>query len=90
MIVCGDDVEHGKPAPDIFLETAKRLGIPAHKCVVLEDSENGIRAAHAAGMLPIMVPDLKPPSDEVKGLTYAVMPSLKAATERITALYNGR
>jgi HAD superfamily hydrolase (TIGR01509 family) len=46
----GDDVPHSKPAPDIFLETAAKAGMPACQCLVIEDSENGIRAARSAGM----------------------------------------
>lgn len=49
-ITLGDEVPHGKPAPDIFLETARRLGQPTDRCVVFEDSHAGIAAAHAAGM----------------------------------------
>ena len=75
-IVGGDEVPNGKPAPDIFLAAAARLDVaPAH-CLVLEDSEAGVRAAHAAGMQAIMAPDLKPPSEEVKALALAVVPSL--------------
>lgn len=48
--VCGLDVAHGKPAPDIFLKAAERLGVPASCCVVVEDAVPGIQAAHAAGM----------------------------------------
>jgi HAD superfamily hydrolase (TIGR01509 family) len=61
-LVGGDEVAHGKPAPDIYLEAARRLAVePAH-CVVLEDSEPGVRAGLAAGMTVIMVPDLVEPS----------------------------
>lgn len=49
-ITGGDDVIHSKPAPDIFLETAAKAGMPAGQCLVIEDSENGIRAARSAGM----------------------------------------
>lgn len=48
--VCGLDVAHGKPAPDIFLKAAERLGVPPARCVVVEDAVPGIEAAHAAGM----------------------------------------
>lgn len=48
-----DHVEHGKPAPDIFLHAAEKLGVPASKCAVIEDSVNGIKAARAAGMFAI-------------------------------------
>lgn len=56
-IVGGDEVERGKPAPDIFLKAAKKLNVPPDKCLVLEDSDSGILAADAAGMIAIMVPD---------------------------------
>jgi HAD superfamily hydrolase (TIGR01509 family) len=52
-IVSGDEVEYSKPAPDIFLEASRIAGIPPSKCVVIEDSENGIRAARSAGMKAI-------------------------------------
>lgn len=55
--VCGDDVAHGKPAPDIYLEAARRLGVEAAACLALEDSANGSRAAVAAGMVTIAIPD---------------------------------
>jgi len=48
--VCGLDVAHGKPAPDIFLKAAERLGVPPARCLVVEDAVPGIEAAHAAGM----------------------------------------
>jgi beta-phosphoglucomutase-like phosphatase (HAD superfamily) len=62
VLVGGNEVENGKPAPDIFLLAAARIDVPAADCVVLEDSEPGMRAALAAGMMPIMVPDLHGPS----------------------------
>lgn len=55
-IVSGLDVERVKPAPDIFLEAARRLGVAPAQCAVIEDAEKGIRAAHAAGMRSIAVP----------------------------------
>jgi HAD superfamily hydrolase (TIGR01509 family) len=83
VIVCGDEVESGKPAPDIFLEAARRLGVSPQACVVLEDSENGIKAAHAAGMVPIMVPDLKPPTEEMEGMAYRILNSLAEVIDLI-------
>lgn len=76
VLVGGDEVEHGKPAPDIFLEAVRRLQAPPRQCLVLEDSEAGIQAAHAAGAIPIMVPDIKAPSKAVAALAYRVLPSL--------------
>lgn len=77
--VSGDQVAHGKPAPDIFLEAARRLEVPPHNCVVMEDSEAGILGASSAGMLPLMVPDLKLPAPEISALVYRVLPTLSDA-----------
>lgn len=54
-LVSADEVAHGKPAPDVFLEAARRMGVPAAACVVLEDSDEGLEAARAAGMRSIDV-----------------------------------
>lgn len=67
-IVGGEMVERSKPQPDIFLLACERLGQKPRECVVLEDSENGVRAAAAAGCSVICVPDLKQPSKEVAAL----------------------
>ena len=75
ILVGGDEIARGKPAPDIFLLAAQRLGAAPSSCVVLEDSEPGVRAALAAGMTPIMVPDLLPPSSEIAAATL-VLPTL--------------
>jgi HAD superfamily hydrolase (TIGR01509 family) len=75
-VVTGDMVERGKPAPDIFLLAAERLGVEPERCVVLEDSHYGVMAAHAAGMSPIMVPDLLAPTEEIERLAVAVVTSL--------------
>jgi HAD superfamily hydrolase (TIGR01509 family) len=75
-LVCGDEVKHGKPAPDLFLKAAQALGIPPSDCIVLEDSEPGARAARAAGMRVLVVPDLRPPSAETAALCVAVCRTL--------------
>lgn len=59
-VACGDDVENGKPAPDIFLLAAKKLGIPAEQCVVIEDAHSGIEAARRAGMPVLAVATTHP------------------------------
>ncbi|MDO4567191.1 MAG: HAD family phosphatase [Oscillospiraceae bacterium] len=64
-IVYGELVEHTKPAPDIFLKAAELAGTPPERCLVLEDSPPGIRAAHAAGMSAIIVPDTIEPEAEI-------------------------
>jgi HAD superfamily hydrolase (TIGR01509 family) len=75
-IVTRDDVTHPKPHPEPYLTAARRLGVDPLKCLALEDSHSGVRAAHAAGMQTIMVPDLVHPSDEIRALGIAVMESL--------------
>jgi HAD superfamily hydrolase (TIGR01509 family) len=89
LLCSGDEVAHGKPAPDLFLLTAERLGVPPETCIVLEDSGYGIQAAHAAGMTPILVPDLKEPSDEVVALAHAVLPSLHEVKAVLAAALGG-
>ena len=80
-IICGDMVKRSKPAPDIFLKAAEELGTAPENCLVIEDSHNGIRAAAAAGMVPVMVPDLLPATEEMRCLAVRVMPSLGALLE---------
>ncbi|HQR11037.1 MAG TPA: HAD family phosphatase [Casimicrobiaceae bacterium] len=75
-LVGGNEVDRGKPEPDIFLLAAERLDVAATDCVVLEDSEPGVRAALAAGMMPIMVPDLQGPSAELLAREPLVLASL--------------
>lgn len=75
-IICGDMVSRSKPAPDIFLKAAEELEVDAHICYVIEDSYNGIRGAHAAGMHPIMVPDMLPATEEMDGLAEQIFQDL--------------
>lgn len=76
QIVTGDMVLHGKPEPDIYRMACERLGADPAEAVAVEDSYNGLRAAAAAGMIPIMVPDMKPPIPELEGAVYCVCDSL--------------
>lgn len=64
-IVTGSDVEHGKPEPDIFLLAAAKLGLAPADCLVFEDAFTGIRAAHAAGCRPVLIPDRLEPTAEI-------------------------
>jgi len=73
-MVTGDQVKNRKPAPDIFQHVGLKLDTPAENCLVLEDSEPGIKAAHAAGMYPVMIPDLKQPSEDLKKIIFKVVP----------------
>ena len=77
-IVTRDDVTHSKPSPDIFLRAADAIGIAPGDCVAIEDSFNGVRAAHAAGMMTVMVPDIVPADAEMRGLVVAVLDDLHA------------
>ena len=86
VCVTGDQVAQGKPAPDIFLAAASRLGIPAPQCIAVEDSEVGARAAVAAGMRTLMVPDFKQPGAELRALVHEVLESMPHAAQRIHAL----
>lgn len=69
-IVTGDMIQNGKPAPDIYLLAAERLGVDPAECVGVEDSPNGVRSIHAAGMRAVMIPDLVEPSPEVEALVW--------------------
>lgn len=75
-IVTRDDVVNPKPHPEPYLTAAGRLGIEPIECLALEDSYSGVRAAHAAGMQTVMVPDLVHPSEEIRALGIAIMDSL--------------
>jgi HAD superfamily hydrolase (TIGR01509 family) len=75
-IVAAGDYARGKPNPDPFLTAAARLGVDPIHCLALEDSHNGVRAAHAAGMMTIMVPDLLEATDEMHMLALKIADSL--------------
>lgn len=80
VVVSGKDVKHGKPAPDIFLLAAEKLGIDPKECYVFEDAYNGIQAGVSAGAQTIMVPDLLQPNNEIRNIVHAVCESLKEAS----------
>ncbi len=75
-ITCGDMLKVSKPAPDIYLLACRNLNTEPCMAYAIEDSYNGIRSAHAAGMHPIMVPDLIPADDEMIRLSYAIFDNL--------------
>jgi beta-phosphoglucomutase-like phosphatase (HAD superfamily) len=86
QIVTGDQVVSGKPAPDIYVMSARRLGVAAERCVAIEDSDAGVLAANAAGMIPLMVPDLKEPSAKARAAAYRVVASLLDARDVLASL----
>jgi HAD superfamily hydrolase (TIGR01509 family) len=75
-VVSSEEVARGKPAPDVYLEAARRLGADVRRCVAVEDSSNGIRAAHAAGMRVLALPNAHyPPAPEALALAAVVLDS---------------
>ena len=87
-IVCGDMVKRSKPAPDIYLETCRRLLVKPEHCYGIEDSYNGIRALKSAGMHPLMVPDLAEPTKEMEMLSECILPSLYEVKEYLKKIRN--
>jgi len=75
-VICGDQVENSKPNPEIFLKAAKGLNVSPEKCIVIEDSDAGITAAHAAKMIGIHVPDMKFLEDDTKELAFKICDNL--------------
>jgi beta-phosphoglucomutase-like phosphatase (HAD superfamily) len=87
-MVSSEEVERGKPAPDVYLETARRLEVDPGACVAVEDSTNGIRSAHAAEMTVIAVPNRDfPPEPDALALAALELDSLEELSpERVRAL----
>jgi HAD superfamily hydrolase (TIGR01509 family) len=77
VTVSSEEVERGKPAPDVFLEAARRLGVLPARCAAVEDSTNGIRAARAAGMRVIAIPNRRyPPASDALELADVIIDSV--------------
>ena len=72
-VICGDEIRHAKPWPDIFICAAKRLGTGCGNTIVCEDSVNGIEAAYRAGCIPVMVPDLTVPDEAVQKKCFVLL-----------------
>ncbi|MBQ8973345.1 MAG: HAD family phosphatase [Clostridia bacterium] len=88
-IICGDMVSASKPDPEIFRTAAKALGVLPERCVVAEDSHNGVRAAFAAGMHPIMVPDRMPVTEEMRRISQWILPSLVEVQALLSRILSG-
>ena len=82
-VITGECVERSKPDPEVFLRAADALGVLPAECVVAEDSTNGVRAGHAAGMKTVMIPDLQPCTDELRPLLWACIDTLESLPELI-------
>jgi HAD superfamily hydrolase (TIGR01509 family) len=86
VTVSSEEVPRGKPAPDVYLEAARRLLVTPPSCAVVEDSANGIRAGVAAGMRVIAIPNPDfPPPDDVLAMAKVVLPSLEDLTQDVVA-----
>lgn len=76
-VVCGDSIKRSKPAPDIYLCAAEKLGVEPSRCMGVEDSVNGVKSVRAAGMVCVMVPDLIPFTSELSPYVDHCVPTLK-------------
>lgn len=85
-VVYGDEVEHGKPEPDIFLRAAKAIGVNTSEAVVVEDSINGIKAGYAAGMRVVHIPDTIAIDDDIRKLTYMVCDDLNGLIDVVESI----
>jgi HAD superfamily hydrolase (TIGR01509 family) len=81
ILACGDEIANGKPAPDIFLLAAERLGKPPSECVGFEDSPAGLQGLHAAGIRSVFVKDIIDPSPEIRATVWRSCADLGAAAE---------
>jgi HAD superfamily hydrolase (TIGR01509 family) len=83
-VVSSEEVERGKPAPDVYLEAARRLGVDPGRCAAVEDSSNGIRAARGAGMRVLVLPNAHyPPAPDALALADAVVRSADELTPEL-------
>ena len=78
VLVCGDEVQQGKPHPEIFITAAQKINLEPSECFMLEDSENGIKSAHAAGGITILFRDIKKPNANMLSLTQHYYASMQA------------
>jgi beta-phosphoglucomutase-like phosphatase (HAD superfamily) len=84
VTVSSEEVERGKPAPDVYLEAATRLGLEPARCAAVEDSANGIRSAHRAGMRVIVIPNSRyPPAEDALAEADVVLDTLAKLTPAV-------
>jgi HAD superfamily hydrolase (TIGR01509 family) len=89
-VVGNEDCSQGKPHPEPYLNAARAMGVDPARCLALEDSYNGVRSAHAAGMMTVMVPDLLPATAEIESLCVAVAETLHHVREALLATSRSR
>jgi HAD superfamily hydrolase (TIGR01509 family) len=86
VTVSSEEVERGKPAPDVYLEASRRLGVAAQSCAAIEDSQNGIRSAKAAGMRVIAIPNRRfPPCEEALADADVLLDSIAELNPEVVA-----
>ena len=81
--ICGDEVENGKPYPEVFLKACEKLGVSTNEAIVLEDSEAGIEAAYRAHIPVLCIPDMKYPEEHYQKMTTKILPSLNEVIDFI-------
>ena len=86
-VVTRSDVSRGKPDPETFLRAAEAIDTGPAECLALEDSHNGVRAASAAGMMTVMMPDLLPATDEIRALCIAECASLFVVADALSCRF---
>jgi HAD superfamily hydrolase (TIGR01509 family) len=89
IVAGGDEVAHGKPAPDLFLLAAERLGISPAECLAFDDSDPGVLSARAAGMRVVIIPDQKRPSAEAAAAAWRIIPGLMDAAQNLPEWVKG-
>ncbi len=82
-MITNEDCAQGKPHPEPYLNAARALSLDPALCLALEDSHSGVRSAHAAGMMTVMVPDLLPATAEIQDLCVAVAETLHEVREAL-------
>ena len=87
-VVCGDMLQRSKPEPDIYLMACERIGVDPKEAYAVEDSYNGIRSAYAAGMHPVMVPDMMPPTEEMEEKSEIILTSLEDLQDYFRVLFS--
>lgn len=85
-IVGGDNVQNGKPAPDIYRYAAGKINVPTNQCIALEDSEIGVKSAVSAGLYVIMIPDLVAPNSDIRKLPEHIVASTVDAADLVLEL----
>ena len=86
-IVCGSEVENGKPAPDVFIEAVRRMGVSTDESIGFEDSRNGIISSHRAGLLSILIPDLLKPDNDSLSAADHVFNDMAEALSYVRSIY---